>query len=404
MKRMKSHLQIEDMKGIVNNDPERYDKKYWANETELYARIREMEAIENNRVFEALAELAKQRTKSEYLINSVNQKEIEYEIQRKTLAQARSKNFPKGVTIDQLTLKANKFILKKEFAEALKYFIHSIYMIRDEKPICKMNSSEQLRLAEAFKMKLQCNLELGKCNRSIEYIDKAKDDCIFLLEADILNLIKENKEFCESVKRLNQEADQLKIEITNQAKNVAETRNQRRIRQRRKEELEKKIASNDKPVVDANLCSELTKKERRLAINATEEDHTCPICMSKWSSFIEPRVAAILPCNHGFCVNCLLDYYNQCVDPTIEKDERCKFQCCLCRLNLRDDIFKDIAQAFVERNLLPYFGDMPDSLPFPKEYLNTLIVSKLTQHNFDLIKVSQEISNFIFILLGTLNY
>ena len=106
-------------------------------------------------------------------------------------------------------------------------------------------------------------------------------------------------------------------------------------------------------------------------------------------------MAAILPCNHAFCITCLLDYYNQCIDTNVKKEDKCVFQCCLCRLTLREDIFKDVAQAFVERKLLSHFSSLPESFPFPQEYLSSLAVSKLTQHNFDLLKVSKKLSNLL---------
>ena len=110
---------------------------------------------------------------------------------------------------------------------------------------------------------------------------------------------------------------------------------------------------------------------------------------------MEPKVAAILPCNHAVCVSCFLDYFNQCFDLSIGREDRCIFQCILCRLKLREDILKDVAQAFVDRKLLPYFSALPENFPLPQEYLNIRAVQLLCEHKFDLLKVTEYLRNFI---------
>jgi hypothetical protein len=293
-----------------------------------------------------------------------------------------------------LQAKIDKALTSDDLKQALQHTFSLCTMLKRNRHIFEMTLSEQTLLGSIHKMRIDCYLALGKRESSLEYLAKVEDDCIFLLETGLIKNLSENLVFCENVTRMRLEAKQLKTKLIELVARQTETRNQRRNRRKREEE-EMSKKSNDKPIVDANLCVELANKEKRLAMNATEDDHGCPICMSKWSSFVETKVAAILPCNHAFCATCLLDYYKETKNGDDGDDEKCLFQCCLCRFKLREDIFNDIARAFVERKLLPYFSDLPKSFPFPQEYLNTLAVSKLIKHNFDLVKVTEELANFI---------
>ena len=390
MHKMKLYLETETKKGLDKKDPERYFKTFRSN-------IKQMEETVANKGLE----LIQQKSNTKWLKDNL-ELEKKDALERKTLARARLRTLPKGLTVDDILIKAiMAFQFGRDFFEAHKCFSYVIDMLSCDTPVYKMNCNEQLYLGSIYKKKIECNLELGKITRTEEYFDKIKEDCMFLLDSNIMKHVKEDKELSNSIKTIETEAERLKTELKSESNRETETRNQRRILRRREEELKKKSLA-EKPVVDSNLCSELAKAERKLAINASDEDQGCPVCMCKWSSFIEPRVSAILPCNHAFCVTCLLDYYNQCMDRDTEKEDKCVFQFCLCRLKLRDDIFKDVALAFVERKLLPHFSDLPKNFPFPQEYLNTLTVSKLIQHNFDLLKVSKELSNFIGFVLKLL--
>ncbi len=388
LNKMKLYFEAENKKGFDKKDPERYFKLFRSNQIELSVKIKKMEAIETNKGLEVI----EQKSNKNWLRDNL-ELEKKDALQRRALARTRTKNLPDWLTVDDILFKAMMATeIQHDPFEGQKYLSYVIDMLCCDKPVYRMNYDQQIYLGSIYKKKIECNLELAKKTRLVEYVNKIKEDCMLLIDSNIMEHIKVNTDLYNSIKTLGQEAERLKTEIESERTQEAETRNQRRIRRRREEELKRKSL---KPVVDSNLCSELAKTERKLAINATEDDHGCPVCLCKWSSFVEARVAAILPCNHAFCVTCLLDYYNQCIDTNVEKEDKCVFQCCLCRLKLREDIFKDVAQAFVDRKLLPHFSSLPESFPLPQEYLNTLAVSKLTQHNFDLLKVSQELSNFI---------
>jgi hypothetical protein len=394
LNKMKLYFEVENKKGFDKKDPERYFKLFRSNQLELSVRIKQMEALETNKGLEVI----EQKSNKNWLRDNL-ELEKKDALQRRALARARTKNLPDWLTVDDILIKAIMAIeIEHDPFEGQKCLSYVIDMLCCDIPVYRMSYDQQIYLGSIYKKKIECNLELGKKTRLVEYFNKIKEDCMLLIDSNIMEYIKENEDLYNCIKTLEQEAERLKREIESETIREIETRNQRRIRRRREEELKRKLLG-EKPVIDANLCSELAKTERKLAINATEDDHGCPICMCKWSSFIEARVAAILPCNHAFCVTCLLDYYNQCIDTNVEKEDKCVFQCCLCRLTLREDIFKDVAQAFVDRKLLPHFSSLPESFPFPQEYLNSLAVSKLTQHNFDLLKVSKELSNFIGFVL-----
>ena len=173
--------------------------------------------------------------------------------------------------------------------------------------------------------------------------------------------------------------------------------NQRsRRNQRNREEEKASEIIEDSQVVDAYLCSQLGQYENKLALNASSQGDECPICNFGWSEFNEPKIAAILPCNHAFCASCLLKYHACCTDSSIIADERCNFACPLCRLQLSATIFEGVAQAFVHRRLMPSFETMAKKLPFSQDYLDNLIVSLLAKHHsFDLSKVEHCLFNMV---------
>jgi len=361
LQKLQNQIRIESDKGVEDKrDPQRYSKQYRSNRRELERRMP--------------AETFDER--SLVIVHSKNLK----------------------INENVLQAKIDKALTSDDLKQSLHFTFSLCTILKQNRPICEMTLNEQTLLGSLHKMRIDCYLALGKRESSLEYLANVEDDCIFLLETGLIKNLSQNLPFCQSVNRMRQEAKQLKSKLLELVARQTETRNQRRNRRKREEEMSEKSMANDKPIVDANLCAELANKERHLAMNATEDDHGCPICMSKWSSFVEAKVAAILPCNHAYCATCLLDYYNDTKngdDGDGDVDEKCLFQCCLCRFKLREDIFNDIARAFVDRNLLPYFSDLPKSFPFPQEYLNTLAVSKLIKHNFDLVKVTGELANFI---------
>ena len=149
-------------------------------------------------------------------------------------------------------------------------------------------------------------------------------------------------------------------------------------------------------MLDANLCSELGRYEKKFAINASHLGDECPMCYNGWADFAEFRVAAILPCNHAVCAQCLLNFYESCTDSAIEKNEQCSFGCPLCRLKLTKIVFYDIALAFVKRNLAESFEFLSKMLPFDQDYFDNLTVSLLYKtHKFDLRKVESALFNMI---------
>ena len=146
--------------------------------------------------------------------------------------------------------------------------------------------------------------------------------------------------------------------------------------------------------MDATLCSQLALADKKMALNASDSDDECPICGERWCEFVEPTVAAILPCNHSCCAPCLVNYFNSC--KASSGNEACTFGCPLCRLRLSDNIFDDLAHAFLDRNLIDSFEFLAEKLACSRDYLKNLVVSLLVKtHKFDLSKVEFTLFNMV---------
>jgi hypothetical protein len=142
--------------------------------------------------------------------------------------------------------------------------------------------------------------------------------------------------------------------------------------------------------VEAKLTTELVKSNTNV--------EQCPICFTRWSDFAEAKVAAILPCRHVCCADCLLNFYNisSSDSSSVSEAERCMFGCPLCRFKLSKSIFDEIAHAFIKRRQLPSVNFLAKKLPFSQDYLDEMIVSLLVNtHCFDLSKVEYCLFNMI---------
>ena len=134
-------------------------------------------------------------------------------------------------------------------------------------------------------------------------------------------------------------------------------------------------------------------------MNAASNGDDCPICYTPWNEFLEPRVAAILPCSHAVCAECLLNYYTSCEDVLTEEDDRCQFGCPLCRLNLPSNVFHDVAKVFVKKRLMSSFTFLAEKLPFEKDYIDDLVISLLSStHKFDLSKIDYYLFNLLSLI------
>ena len=148
------------------------------------------------------------------------------------------------------------------------------------------------------------------------------------------------------------------------------------------------------PVI-VSTCSKLV--ESNLAINALSTDDQCPICYIQWCNFVEPSIAAILPCNHACCASCLLRYHQACSNVTDETDEEKPIFCCvLCRKSLSLDTIKEIAQLVASKRLIGSFIELAKKLPFNKDEYEELIVSLLVgKFEFDVSKVENALFNMV---------
>jgi DNA-nicking Smr family endonuclease len=324
----------------------------------------------------------------------------------RSLLLARLKSLPPGITIDELMTKANKAMQKKNYANAARNFSFCIDKIWVDTSLEDFKTRKTtVRLARLYGKRIECNFELAKAQRSEKIVEKVLADCICVLETGVLiqDIVKAEIDLWENLKQIHKKAIQLKLDIISTldqvtSKKTRETASQRRRRLQNKCEqlLEETKVLETSFVLDANLCSELGQFEKKLALNASSSDDDCPICYNKWVEFVEPRIAAILPCNHGCCAECLLNYYESCTDPLVDKNERCEFGCPLCRLTLTQIVFYDIANAFVKRNLIESFKFLGENLPFDSDYFDNLIVSLLFKiHRFDLGKVESSLFNMV---------
>ena len=107
------------------------------------------------------------------------------EIARRALSSARLSALPSDVTVEQLTNRAHKWFQRKHYANALRNFSFSIDKLLLEKPIYKMETVEQIRLAKLYCKRAECNLELAKQHCSERIADKVLDDYAFVMQIGV---------------------------------------------------------------------------------------------------------------------------------------------------------------------------------------------------------------------------
>jgi hypothetical protein len=294
---------------------------------------------------------------------------------RLTLSMARMRSIP-NINVNQLKKKAQTALAKRQLQNACKFFTFAIDKLNLEKPIYKMNSSEKLEMAKLFQQKAFCNLKMGENNRSLIPTQSAIDDCAFVLETGVfeIDLIKSDHELFENFKQIELDAFQLKRTLEASAANNQRQRNRGQEQNREREYQKIKQTNNEEfQDVDATLCSKLAETEKKLAINASSNEDSCPGCMFRWCDFIDPTIAAILPCNHAICIDCLATNHIVCND-LIEKRE---FNCLLCRLKLSNKTLENVAKAFVKRNLIKSFNDLAKKLPFEQTEFEEIVVNSI---------------------------
>jgi DNA-nicking Smr family endonuclease len=327
----------------------------------------------------------------------------------RTLMAARSRALPSNITIEQLSNRAYSAMQRHHFSNAVKNFSFAIDKLMIETPISRMDDAEKRRLIKFYAKRAECNLELAKANHSEEFILKVLEDCSFVLETGVFvrAFVEAETEICACLKKLLKKAQELKEEIgtygveSRTTTVVTETANQRRRRRRQEREMEKEKLMEiveENQIIDASLCSELgdvTKTTEKLAINAYSEEGECPICSTRWCDFMEPKVAAILPCAHACCAECLLLYHKSCNDEDVEEQDRCSFGCPLCRKNLDEELFSKLAQAFVNKRLIDSFNFLAKSLPYEQEEMDKILLSLIKTYDFDLSKVEYSLFNMV---------
>ena len=129
------------------------------------------------------------------------------------------------------------------------------------------------------------------------------------------------------------------------------------------------------------------------------EDDQCPICFVEWPSFVEPSVAAILPCAHACCVTCLIGLHRECFSAAVdgeEEEDRTEFNCVLCRKAISQSIIQKLAEEIVDARIVPSLKQLAKHLPFSNSEFKRLVVSLLTEkYEFDICKVEYALFNMV---------
>jgi hypothetical protein len=323
--------------------------------------------------------------------------EFQNELKRRlTLSSERVRSIP-NANVKQLIKKAQSAFQKQQFQNASKFFTFAIDKLDLEKPIYKRKPSDQLEMANLFQQKAFCQLKLGENNRSLLSTQSALDDCAFVLETGAfeIDLIKSDTSLFEKFKIIEQDASRLKRSLEEGPVMNQRQRAQAQQREREYQKI-KQINSEQFQNVDGFLCSKLAESESKLAINASANEDFCPACMFRWCDFSDPKIAAVLPCNHAICIDCLVRVFKESNAQGVDQQDKRDFCCLLCRLKLSKDTLENVAKAFVNRHLVKTINELAVKLPFDQaEFDRILVKLLLTEHKFDVSDAERVIFNMV---------